>query len=253
MTTSGTYYVYEHWRLDRDECFYVGKGKAGRAYSSKNRNRHHKAICAKLSREGFAMEVRMVAVGLFEKEAFALEIERIQFWREAGVDLVNVTNGGEGTSGMRHSDEVKKRISALNKGKSAAFKGRKHTEETKAVLSAKAKLRGPSKLTAEVIEKIAQSHRGRKRSYETCLKISEAKKGKPNWAKGKPSKLKGTKRSPEVRQKMAEAKRKYWQERREKEGGKIVGKKLSADRLAKMMLGQKLYWQKKREAAEHDI
>lgn len=25
MTTSGNFYVYEHWRLDRDECFYVGE------------------------------------------------------------------------------------------------------------------------------------------------------------------------------------------------------------------------------------
>lgn len=22
------FYVYEHWRLDKDECFYVGKGNA---------------------------------------------------------------------------------------------------------------------------------------------------------------------------------------------------------------------------------
>lgn len=25
------FYVYEHWRLDRDECFYVGKGTGKRA------------------------------------------------------------------------------------------------------------------------------------------------------------------------------------------------------------------------------
>lgn len=215
MTSSGTYYVYEHWRLDRDECFYVGKGKAGRAFSSKNRNRHHKAICAKLSREGFSMEVRMVATGLCEKEAFALEVERISFWRSAGVDLVNVTNGGEGTSGMRHTDDVKRHLSAMNKGKPAVFKGRHHTEEAKAILSAKAKLRGPPKLTPETIEKIAQSHRGRKRSVETCAKISAAKAGKPNWAKGKPSKLKGRVLSEETRLKMSEAKKFYWAKIRE--------------------------------------
>ena len=254
MTTSGTsFYVYEHWRLDRDECFYVGKGKGNRAYSTKDRNRHHKAICAKLSREGFAMEIRMVATGLSEKEAFFLERDRIKFWRDAGVDLVNLTDGGEGISGYRMTEEAKQHLSKMNKGKPAAFKGRQHTEEAKAILSAKAKLRGPPKLTPETIEKIAQSHRGRKRSLETCLKISEAKKGKPNWAKGKPSKLKETKRSPEVRQKMVEAKRKYWQERREREGGEIIGKKLSAEGLDKMMSGLKLYWQKKREVAKNDI
>jgi hypothetical protein len=157
----------------------------------------------------------MVAVGLSEEEAFMLEIERISFWRKTGVDLVNATNGGEGASGMRHTDEAKERLSVLNKGRPAAFKGRQHTEETKSILSAKAKLRGPPRLTPEVVEKIAQSHRGRKRSIETCLKISEAKRGKPGWAKGRPSKLKGRVLSEATRMKMSEAKRSYWAKIRE--------------------------------------
>ena len=94
------FYVYEHWRLDRDECFYVGKGMKNRAYKMRDRNSHHRAIMAKLSREGSGMEVRMVATGLTEDEAFALEVERIAFWREAGADLANRTNGGEGVSGL---------------------------------------------------------------------------------------------------------------------------------------------------------
>lgn len=94
------FYVYEHWRLDRDECFYVGKGKGNRAYNMRDRNAHHRAIMEKLSREGSGMEVRMVATGLTEDEAFALEVERIAFWRAAGADLANKTNGGEGTSGL---------------------------------------------------------------------------------------------------------------------------------------------------------
>lgn len=94
------FYVYEHWRLDRDECFYVGKGMKNRAYKMRDRNAHHRSIMAKLSREGSGMEVRMVATGLTEDEAFALEIERIAFWREAGADLANQTHGGEGVSGL---------------------------------------------------------------------------------------------------------------------------------------------------------
>lgn len=94
------FYVYEHWRLDRDECFYVGKGMKNRAYKMRDRNAHHQAIMAKLSREGSGMEVRMVATGLAEDEAFSLEIERIAFWREVGVDLANQTYGGEGVTGL---------------------------------------------------------------------------------------------------------------------------------------------------------
>ena len=94
------FYVYEHWRLDRDECFYVGKGKDGRAYRMRDRNAHHQAIMAKLSREGSAMEVRMVKTGLTEGEAFSLEIERISFWRGIGIDLANISSGGDGPSGV---------------------------------------------------------------------------------------------------------------------------------------------------------
>jgi hypothetical protein len=109
------FYVYEHWRLDRDECFYVGKGSGRRAYSMDKRNRHHKAICNKLSRENSAFEVRIVSCGLSEEEAFTLEKERIQFWKSTGVDLCNMTLGGEGTSGFRHTDKTKKIFSIKRK------------------------------------------------------------------------------------------------------------------------------------------
>jgi NADPH-dependent glutamate synthase beta subunit-like oxidoreductase len=90
----------------------------------KGRNCHHKAIVAKLSRIGSALEVKMVAVGLSESDAFTLEIERISFWREAGVDLTNMTDGGEGVSGLCHSDETKALWSAQRKGKAISEEGR---------------------------------------------------------------------------------------------------------------------------------
>jgi hypothetical protein len=92
----GIFYIYEHWRLDRDECFYVGKGSGRRAYDMSCRNQHHKAIQSKLNRIGFAMEVRIVACGLSEQDAYVLECERIKYWIEVGVDIANRTYGGEG-------------------------------------------------------------------------------------------------------------------------------------------------------------
>jgi hypothetical protein len=94
------FYVYEHWRPDRDECFYVGKGMGGRANKMRDRNLHHRAIVKKLSALGMAVEVRMVATGLDEETAFEIEVERIAFWRAAGIDLANKTNGGDGVSGL---------------------------------------------------------------------------------------------------------------------------------------------------------
>ena len=130
MANQAPFYVYEHWRLDRDECFYVGKGKGGRAYSMKNRNKHHQAVCAKLGRIGSAFEVKMVSVGLTEKDAFALERERIAFWREANVDLTNLTDGGDGVSGFVHSEETKKLWSSQRKGRPVSEEGKTKRSNT---------------------------------------------------------------------------------------------------------------------------
>jgi hypothetical protein len=117
MGGGGKFYVYEHWRLDREECFYVGKGSGRRAYDMSCRNRHHKAIQSKLNRIGFAMEVRIVASGLSEEEAFALEVERIKFWTEAGADLANRTYGGEGVKYPK-SDEHKAKLAEATRNMS---------------------------------------------------------------------------------------------------------------------------------------
>jgi hypothetical protein len=122
--------LYEHWRLDRDECFYVGIGKTkGRPYDMKKRNRHHKAIVSKSFREGFAVEVRIVAYGLSWNEACRLEVERIKFWRDAGADLANIAAGGNGCVLIGENNP--------QFGKPSPFKGRKHSEETKQALRAK--------------------------------------------------------------------------------------------------------------------
>ena len=172
------FYVYEHWRLDRDECFYVGKGMGNRAYKMRDRNSHHKAIMEKMSREGSGVEVRMVATGLTEVEAFALEVERISFWREAGVDLANYTNGGDGVSGLKMSDQAKAKMSAAKKGLPgrATMLGKKHSDETKAKMS-DAK-RGVKK-SPEHAAKVGLRHKGKKFSHsqETISKMSLSKTG----------------------------------------------------------------------------
>lgn len=216
MTASANiFYVYEHWRLDRNECFYVGKGSGKRAYVLKGRNPHHRGIVNKLERIGSAFEVRIVRSGLSEEEAFQLEKERIVFWKSDGADLSNLTDGGEGISGFRHSAETKVRISKKNKGVPAAFKGRVHSEETKARLSELGKKRGAPKHSPEIIEKIAASHRGSKRSAETCAKIAEKARGRPSGNKGKISPMRGKKLRPETINKMREAKRIWWAKTKE--------------------------------------
>ena len=191
MATSDTFYVYEHWRLDRDECFYVGKGKGGRAYKMRDRNRFHTAIVQKIQRDGFAVEVKIVSFGLTEEDAFALEKERISFWRNAGADLANATNGGDGVSGLKMSAEARLKMRNAKLGtkqspemiqkRIAPLIGRKQPKH--AIEQAAAKRRG-KKLSEEHKASISASHKGKIVSETARKNLSAANKGRP-WSEAR--------------------------------------------------------------------
>jgi hypothetical protein len=194
MANAQTFYVYEHWRLDRDECFYVGKGKKNRAYSRSGRNSHWNNIVAKLERIGSGYEVKLVSTGLTEVEAFSLEKDRISFWKDK-VDLCNKTDGGDGISGFIMSADSRQKMSTKAKGRpgNITMLGRKHSEETRAKMSA-AHTGKPK--SAEHAAKVGASHKGRKLSANHIEKLSAAHKGKII--------------SPETRAKLAESARRQW-------------------------------------------
>lgn len=130
---SAHFYVYEHWRPDTNQCFYVGKGQGKRAYELKSsRNIHHKRIQEKLKRLGLDVEVRIVSTDLPESEAFALEVERIAHWRSGGVQTTNYSGGGEG--GSNPSEETRRKIAAAGIGKQKHL-GKRHSAATKALLA----------------------------------------------------------------------------------------------------------------------
>jgi hypothetical protein len=155
------FYVYEHWRPDRGECFYVGKGegrRANRLGSSGKRNLHHRAIQDKLSRLGLPIEIKMVASGLTAQEAYDLEISRIAFWINDGADLVNHTGGGEGLKNP--SAETRQKMSAAKLGK-------KMSEQARANMRAERKTRIR---TPEHNAKIGAAQIGKKMSQESIEK-----------------------------------------------------------------------------------
>lgn len=203
--------VYEHWRTDTNTCFYVGKGTLQRAYQvcPRARNQHHTNVVEKLKRTGFSYDVKLVAVDLLEKDAFDLECERIKFWRNQDVKLANMTDGGEGPSGHKRSEETKAKMSAAHKGKSRPdLLGRKASDETKAKISLSRKGR---KLSEETKAKLSAVIKGRLRGptpQETKAKISAAKKGiKPSTeARAKLSAVRlGKTHSDETKAKMSAA------------------------------------------------
>jgi hypothetical protein len=162
------FYVYEHWRKDRNECFYVGKGHGRRAYDMRRgRNRWHKFLQAKLSALGTAIEVKIIEGGLTEREAFDLEVSRIAFWKNDGADLCNLTLGGDGPTGRKHTEEWKR-------ANSERMKGRKMSAESRAKIAASAigNKRGLGKKKPQhVIDALKAFHTGRKRTPEQCARI----------------------------------------------------------------------------------
>jgi len=105
------------------------------------------------------------------EEACKIEKELIAFYgrKDIGTGILrNLTGGGDGVLGYKHTDEEKKRRSKANKGKNNPSYGRKHSEETKRKMSER--LSGKN-----------NPNYGRKFSEETKKKMSKAKSGKNNY------------------------------------------------------------------------
>jgi hypothetical protein len=249
----GIYYVYEHWRPDKGVCFYVGKGKGLRSRDlRRGRNRRYKFIVAALKVAGLEVEVQIVARDLSEAEAFNLEIERIAYWRAEGVALANVTNGGEGASGTKHSAEWKLAMSARMTGREISAAARQ-----KIALSAIGNKRGlGTKKSPEAVERTAAAHRGAKRSAESRMRISAAKKGRPGHAPSEAhiellkSFHTGRKRSEETRAKMRKPKS---ESHRAKLASVNLGKRHTHETRAKLSELAREQWAARRRAAQMTV
>ena len=121
--------LYRHIRQDKNEPFYIGIGESeNRAYEIKGRTRAWKNIAKK----GYDVEV--LFNDLSWEEVCEKEIEFIALYgrrdKKAGT-LVNMTDGGEGTVGYRHTVKTKEicRISAS--GSNNAWYGKKRPEHSK--------------------------------------------------------------------------------------------------------------------------
>ena len=104
------FYVYEHTRNDTGLVFYVGKGSGQRLNIGKfgggRRNPHWKHIVAKAG--GF--EAKKIVDALDNELANLAEMERIDQLRRLGYKLANITDGGDGTTGHKLTEDAKRRI-----------------------------------------------------------------------------------------------------------------------------------------------
>jgi NUMOD3 motif len=117
------FYIYQHLKADTNEIFYVGKGNKKRAYSY-NRGDYWKRVVAK-----HGLIVQIIYQDLDEETAFKLEIETIQQYRSQGIKLVNMTDGGEGTSGRITTDESRINYSKSRLGSKNPMYRKTHNPE----------------------------------------------------------------------------------------------------------------------------
>lgn len=207
------HYTYLHCKPDLTP-FYVGKGSGKRSHNFTQRNRHHQNVVLKYGAEN-------IVVIVFKKEseeaAFKSEIRLIKMLRNAGFELTNYTDGGEGASGKITSLEVRAKIS------NSHF-GIKPSKETRARMSESRKGRV---LSAETRKKMSLAALGKPKTIEHAKNAGAAQRGKPrrplsaeHRAKialaniGRISPNKGKYHSLESRKKMSLSAKNAWEKRK---------------------------------------
>jgi len=204
------YYVYFLIDPRTNTVFYVGFGtlrlkrhlthieefkfwdRNGRIQDS-NKGLNLKKIrkIAQIIDAGFEVKYEIVFKTNNKQEALLQEVNCIAaFGRE---NLTNLTDGGEGHTGFRHSKETKEKMRLAkadfvpwNKGKKMSKEyrinhakcrlGKRHSEKTKEKIKAKLTGRASNVFTAEYREKLSIAGKRRQHSEETKKKISESNK-----------------------------------------------------------------------------
>lgn len=181
------FYVYAYLREDGTP-YYIGKGTGRRAYN-KQHNMH-----LPVDRSN---RIQIIERDMLEGEALALERALIIKYGRIDIGtgiLRNLTDGGEGPSGMVRSPETRAKISRGNMGKpkspshcaniSKGNKGKPKSPEH----AAKCRLAAIGrKLSEEHKRKMSAALLGKEVSSETRAKISHALSGSKNPRFGKPA------------------------------------------------------------------
>lgn len=198
-------YVYVHRKGSDGSVFYVGKGIGRRAWHTYKRNRWWRAI-----RDKHGRTVEIIKDNLPEACALSLERVLIAMYK---AQICNLTDGGQGVSGYKHTPEA----IAVMKAKKAGYK--------------------PPRLTAEQYKKIGEARRGTKMSDEARAKMRAAWVGReitPEWRANLSKAHKGRRHSLEHVKNQADAQRgkKLSDEHKATIGNFHRGKKLSDEHKA---------------------
>ena len=186
-------YNYGKYHFDYNP-FYVGKGSNGRfkdhlkdVCQENNKNEHFINTIKKIKRVCNTIPIIVkYQEMLLEQDSFDLEIKMIatigRYDLKRG-PLCNLTDGGEGSSGYKHTEETKRKISESEKGKIFSVKVRRKISITKKSQNIKMsdetkekirKARTGMKLTEVAKEKVRQANIGKKATSEARRNMSKA-------------------------------------------------------------------------------
>jgi hypothetical protein len=189
------FYVYAHYIPGEDKPFYIGKGTRKRAYDKTNRNKWWCNIVKK-----YGLEIKFLFENLNEQEAIDKEIELIKYFGRKDMNtgcLVNLTDGGEGLSGVIVGEEARLKISKRHKGRihspeecrklSESRKGMKFTDEHRKNISLAMTGKNIGELnafygkqhTTDTKQKMSEIRKGISLSETTRKKLSDIMRNKP--------------------------------------------------------------------------
>lgn len=183
-------YVYMLVDPRNNQPFYIGKGRGNRCrfhldeakYYTKRKSLKLNKI-RKLFSLGMEPTIIKVEENVTDSEAIDLEVLLIAEMRDIGIPLTNMTDGGDGAQGYKHSQKHKQHASESQLG-------RVFSEDTKQKMR---KPKSPEGRAAIAASRLMMTYRP---SEETKRKTSKA-------LLGRPSPMKGRVHSAEARAKMS--------------------------------------------------
>jgi len=211
---NNNYYVYAYMNLN-NLPFYIGKGKEDRAAyhileaskpNKKHSNKHKLNTIRDILAKNGEVVIKYIDTNLTEKLAFELECFLIELLgrrdNKTGI-LTNLTDGGEGLTGLERNLSGEKNPNYGKRGEKAIWWGKVHSEETKRKQSESQKGKILSE-THKLAMRKPKSEQGRlniaKARLETSYRPSEETKRKTSEAlKGRVSPMKGKKMSDEFK------------------------------------------------------